>query len=153
MKHGRLCLKACTILSPTRWWDWFTLTFDGQQALNPLIKVLPTLGPMNCITKGIQYVDDILDIENHTFISWNKAQTKFNLIVLDTDDWTLLTSKIINLWKHRLEDDSFVTHLEQWVGFYIEVTNDLVYVLYCLTKFTPHVNTNFTSLCLFLDKW
>jgi hypothetical protein len=112
------------------------------------------LGPMNCIVKGIQHVGDILDIENHTFISWNEAETKFNLIVLDTDDWTLLTSKIINLWKHRLEDDSFVTRLQQWVGFYIEDTNDLVYVLYCLAKFTPSCEYQLhLSLPLFLDKW
>ena len=44
----------------------------------------------------------------------------FNLTFLDMDDWTLLTTKIIDLWWHRLEDDPFVSHMGQWLGFYIE---------------------------------
>lgn len=65
--------------------------------------------------QGIQRVGDIWDIDNCTCILWNEVQTKLNPIVLDTDDWTLLTTKIMDLWRHRLADNQFVIHLGQWI--------------------------------------
>lgn len=146
-------LRRVRSFPPTCWWNWFTLSFGGQQALNSLIMVLPTLGPMNYMAKGIQHVGGIWDIENHIFISWNEAHTKFNLIVLDIDDWTLLTTKIINLWKHRLQDDPFITHPGQWVGFYIEDTNGPVFVLSRLAKFTCSCEYQLNMSLPFMDKW
>lgn len=32
----------------------------------------------------------------------------------------MLTSKIIDKWRHFLEDDPKVTHLGQWVGLYCD---------------------------------
>ena len=67
--------------------------------------------------KRIQHVGDIQDIENYTFIMGNEAQIKSNPVVLDTYDMTFPITKIMNLWRHRLESDSYVTHPRQWVRF------------------------------------
>lgn len=65
--------------------------------------------------QGIQHLNDIWDINNCTLILWNEAQTKLNSIVLDTDDWTLVTTKIMDLWRHRLAYNQFAIHPGQWV--------------------------------------
>ena len=43
--------------------------------------------------KGIQHVEDVWDGKNQTFILWDEVQTKFNLTLVDMDDWTLPTTK------------------------------------------------------------
>lgn len=51
------------------------------------------LGVHELCCKGIQHVGDIWDGKNQTSISWDEAQTKFNLTSAGMDDWTLLITK------------------------------------------------------------
>lgn len=54
---------------------------------------------------GIQYVNAIWDNEYCTFLLWDEAQIKFKLTNNDNEDWTLITSKIIDKWTHLLGKD------------------------------------------------
>lgn len=68
---------------------------------------------------------------------WDEAQNKFNLTVTNIESWALLTSKIINQWRHLLEDDPLITHPGQWVGLYNEGVDNLGFVVRCSYEFTP----------------
>lgn len=50
------------------------------------------------------------DTKHHTFLSWDEVQTKFKLIKANNEDWIMLTSKIIDKWRHLLEEVLEATH-------------------------------------------
>lgn len=115
-------------------WNCFT---RDQHVLNSLIVVLRTL---YSIAKGSN-VFGIFGTERSTpSFCGNKAQTKFNLTscltLADSDDWILLTSRIMHLWRHDLEDEPSVSYLDKWVGLYFEGAEDLELVFQCLES-TP----------------
>lgn len=60
--------------------------------------------------KGNKCIDDIWDSELRDFLTWNKAREKFNLTPMEIRDWTELAGKIVEQWRHKLEDDSHTTH-------------------------------------------
>lgn len=54
---------------------------------------------------------------------------KFNLIAMERMRIGSHTSKIIDKWRHLLEDDQEVTYLRQSMGFYCDDVDDLAFVL------------------------
>ena len=87
--------------------------------------------------KEIQCVDDIRDIEQKHFLTWERAREKFNLTPMEIGDWIELTGKIVEQWRHKLEDDSDTTHPGQWIGFYANGEEDRTCVMQCVTSFSP----------------
>jgi hypothetical protein len=53
---------------------------------------------------------------------------KFNLIAMERMRIGSHTSKIIDKWRHLLEDDQEVTYLRQSMGFYCDDVDDLAFV-------------------------
>lgn len=49
-----------------------------------------------------------------------RHKKKINLTQMDVEDKITVTTTILNQWQHLLEDDMEVTHLDQWVGPYVD---------------------------------
>jgi hypothetical protein len=76
-------------------------------------------------------------IEQRHFLTWERAREKFNLTPMEIGDWIELTGNIAEQWRHKLEDDSDITHHGQWIGFYANGEEDPTFVLQCVTGFSP----------------
>ena len=131
MVKGIYQLPPCTrmeLLHSNIWWS------DGVQLINNGFTYARGL---ELFRKGIQCVDDAWDSEQGDFLTWDSAQRKFNLTPEEEGDWTTITRKLSEKWRHRLEEDSDTTFQGQWVGFYTEGEGDPVLVTYCTREFTP----------------
>lgn len=106
--------------------------------------------------KGVQYIDDIWDSGNHTFLS---SHTKFNFTPMEANDWATITTKIIDQWQPFLEDDLDDTIPRQWVGLYREGDVDQTLVLRRLVEFTlfcihqHHLTTSLRVKCFMMGTY
>ena len=75
--------------------------------------VLPMPRLMNFATKGSNELVIYMGHQELCFHLMEQAHTRFKLTMLDSEDRTLLTTKIMDPWRHRLEDDVSVTHPRQ----------------------------------------
>lgn len=55
----------------------------------------------------------------------------------EAGDWTELTGKIFEQWRHKLEDNLDTIHPGQWIGFYMDGGEDPTFVMQCVTNFPP----------------
>lgn len=76
--------------------NFYTIAFGSRRAWNSLTMVLPFWRPINGIVKRFS---EWMIFE----IARNKAQDKFNFTPVDSDDWNLLISKIIDQWGHLFD--------------------------------------------------
>lgn len=107
MVKGLYQLPPCTrmeLLHSNIWWS------DGVELIN---KGFTYAKGIDLYRNGIQCVDDVWDIESRKFLTWDKAQEKFNLTPTEAGDWAILTDKISSQWRYRQEDDSETTYLGQ----------------------------------------
>ena len=107
---------------------------DGVQLINNGFTYARRL---DLFRKKIRCVDDVWDSEQRVFLSWNSAQRKFNLTLVEEDDWTIITGKLSEKWRHRLEEDSNTAYQGQWVGFCTEGEGDPALVIHCTNEFAP----------------
>ena len=77
------------------------------------------------------------DSEQRDFLPWDNTQRKFNLTPEEEGDWTTITGKLSEKWRHQLEEDSDIAYQGQWVGFYTEGEVDPALVIHCTNEFTP----------------
>ena len=87
--------------------------------------------------QGIRCVGDIWDENERDFFTWEQTQGKFKLIVGEREDWTELTNKISEQWRHLLESDDGPALPGQWLGLYERGEEDPTVVFRCDKDFTP----------------
>ena len=109
-------------------------TFSCQMGWSSLTKDSPT---SQHLPQGHPCVDDVWYGEHRSFLTWERAQEKFNLMLTEAGDWTMITDKISGQWRHLLDVHSNTNHLGQLIGLYIDRGEDPALVLQCVTEFSP----------------
>lgn len=73
----------------------FTWTFGDMRGLTLIDNGFSMAWAQELYLKDIHCVKDIWDNKHHTFISWDDAQSKFQLTQTDAEDWATLTFEIL----------------------------------------------------------
>jgi hypothetical protein len=79
----------------------------------------------------------VWDSNKKDLYSWEEAQGKFNLTPTDARDWGGIINKLAEDWRGKLEEDSDSTYAGMWLGLYEEGKEDPVFVVRCVSEFTP----------------
>jgi len=116
------------LLHSNKWWS------DGVELLK---KGFSYSRGLELYHKGIRMVDDVWDSGKKEFLSWEEAQSKFNLAPTEAREWGEITNKLAEEWRGKLEEDSDITYPGKWLGLYEEGKEDPAFVVRCVSEFTP----------------
>ena len=87
--------------------------------------------------KGIRRIEDIWNVAQQNFLTWEQVQEKFHLTGMKEGEWLDVIDKVSEQWWYLLETEENLAYPGQWVEFYEDEKSDPPFVLRCVTDYTP----------------